>query len=38
MGVFVICGLADSILMPYSEGLNSGPARRIMHVLYADCV
>jgi hypothetical protein len=34
MGGFMICGVADSISIPYSERLNSGPARHIMHVLY----
>jgi hypothetical protein len=31
----MICGVADSISIPYSEGLNSGPARQILRVLYA---
>jgi len=33
----MICGVADSISIPYSESLNSGPTRQIMHVFYADC-
>ena len=32
------CGVSDNIPIPYSEGLNSDPARQIMHVLCADNV
>ena len=34
----MICGVAESIPIPYSECLNSGPAKQFIHVLYADGV